>query len=145
MVGARQAAFHHGEVALKGVGVDVASDVFLDAVTDDTVVGELPADTRVLSSFISHDPAVFRYLLAQNRCQGGRVNYLGGAGADAWLVAEVQLVQRDLRSAQLAPVTSMVLPASSTVAARRAGTGPAASPIRFPPRSLPASPWRRRW
>lgn len=60
---AHQAPLEDAEVALDGVGVDVAPHVLAQAVLDHAVRGELPAHLGVLEGFVGHEPRVRCHLL----------------------------------------------------------------------------------
>jgi hypothetical protein len=54
VIGAIDAALENGEIAFDGVGVGIATNLFLSAVVDGFIACELGADDAVLTSIVRH-------------------------------------------------------------------------------------------
>jgi hypothetical protein len=102
LVDAIDAALKDGVIAFNGIGVDVATYIFLHSVVHGAMLGELPADTGVDWAFIGHKPGIAVDMASNQRSHigGGDVRnvqtadpsaslnqgddwvLVGGAGAD---------------------------------------------------------------
>ena len=83
LVHALHAALEDAEIALDGVGVGLATDVFLLLMGDGLVVGELLADAAVEPSFVRHQARLAGDVLADELLDGVALKVVHDDGAGA--------------------------------------------------------------